>query len=149
MVRDGREERLYVQQDAVLEGSQYVWSQRYIDAMVLRDRDVNYDDGDGREERLYVQQDASFNVTGRFKTGHCGARSKPASLVMLVVPHLDDLVQHVAALRPRRSRRGGYGGSLFSTRRDCLNGFGVFRRGEPITVGGIPPALRQAQGRLF
>lgn len=54
--------------EAVLEGSQYVWSQRYIDAMVLRDRDVNYDDTDGREERLYVQQDASFNTTALVDT---------------------------------------------------------------------------------
>jgi RHS repeat-associated protein len=49
--------------EEVFLGSQYVWSERYIDAMVLRDRDANEYAEDGREERLYVQQDASFNTT--------------------------------------------------------------------------------------
>jgi RHS repeat-associated protein len=40
---------------------QYVWSPRYVDAMVLRDRDT---DGNGSlEERHYVEQDENFNVT--------------------------------------------------------------------------------------
>ena len=40
---------------------QYVWGARYIDDLVLRDRDA---DGNGSlEERLYVTQDALFNVT--------------------------------------------------------------------------------------
>jgi RHS repeat-associated protein len=50
------EERVRARQDA-----QQVWSPRYVDAMVLRDRDT---DGNGTlEQRLYVQQDANFNVT--------------------------------------------------------------------------------------
>jgi len=40
-----------------------VWSPVYVDALVLRDRDVNNDSGDGLEERLYVAQDANWNVT--------------------------------------------------------------------------------------
>jgi RHS repeat-associated protein len=39
----------------------YVWSAVYVDAMVLRDRDLS---GDGSyDERLYVQQDANYNPT--------------------------------------------------------------------------------------
>jgi hypothetical protein len=39
----------------------YVWAAVYVDAMVLRDRDVQ---GDGvYDERLYVQQDANYNPT--------------------------------------------------------------------------------------
>jgi RHS repeat-associated protein len=41
--------------------TQYVWSPRYVDAMIVRDRDT---DGNGSlEQRHYVQQDANFNVT--------------------------------------------------------------------------------------
>jgi len=40
---------------------QYVWSIRYIDAPVLRDRDTD-DDGD-LDERLYYTNDANMNVT--------------------------------------------------------------------------------------
>lgn len=50
---------------------QYVWSLRYIDAPVLRDRDADGDSetGDlgvtdsGLEERLYYATDANMNVT--------------------------------------------------------------------------------------
>jgi RHS repeat-associated protein len=39
----------------------YVWSPEYVDALVVRDRDV---DGNGSlEERLWLQQDANWNVT--------------------------------------------------------------------------------------
>lgn len=41
--------------------NQYVWSLAYIDAMVLRDRDLNADGS--LEERLYAQQDANANIT--------------------------------------------------------------------------------------
>jgi RHS repeat-associated protein len=48
------------EREGTLVRSRHVWSPVYIDAMVLRDRDVN---GDGTlEERLWVQQDANFNV---------------------------------------------------------------------------------------
>ncbi len=41
---------------------QFVWGQRYIDDLVLRDRDTG---GDGSlDERLYALQDANWNVTG-------------------------------------------------------------------------------------
>ena len=40
---------------------QFVWGQRYLDDLVLRDRDTN---GDGAlDERLYGMQDANWNVT--------------------------------------------------------------------------------------
>lgn len=40
---------------------QYVWSEVYVDALVLRDRDAA---GDPQlEERFYVLHDANFNVT--------------------------------------------------------------------------------------
>jgi RHS repeat-associated protein len=50
---------------------QYVWSQRYIDAPVLRDRDSDDDsetgdlgqEGSGLDERLYYCTDAQMNVT--------------------------------------------------------------------------------------
>jgi len=43
--------------------SQHVWSERYVNAPVLRDRDADTS-GDGTlEERLYYQSDANFNVT--------------------------------------------------------------------------------------
>jgi RHS repeat-associated protein len=41
---------------------QFVWGQRYVDDLVLRDRDTN---GDGTlDERFYALQDALFNVVG-------------------------------------------------------------------------------------
>jgi RHS repeat-associated protein len=43
--------------------AQYVWSPLYVDALVLRDRDVDGSGGNGLEERLYVQQDANWDVT--------------------------------------------------------------------------------------
>jgi hypothetical protein len=40
---------------------QFVWGSRYIDDLILRDRDTN---GDGTlDERLYPMQDANWNVT--------------------------------------------------------------------------------------
>jgi RHS repeat-associated protein len=45
--------------------SQYVWSPVYIDALVLRDRQIV---GLGNYDRLYVQQDANFNVTALLDT---------------------------------------------------------------------------------
>jgi RHS repeat-associated protein len=48
------------QEDGKLK-AEYVWSQVYVDALVLRGRDV---DKDGiLDERLYAQQDANWNVT--------------------------------------------------------------------------------------
>lgn len=41
--------------------NQYIWSLAYIDAMVVRDRDIN---GGQLRERAYVQQDPHWNVTG-------------------------------------------------------------------------------------
>jgi RHS repeat-associated protein len=41
----------------------YVWSPVYVDALVLRDRDADGNNGNGLEERLWVQQDANWNVT--------------------------------------------------------------------------------------
>jgi RHS repeat-associated protein len=41
---------------------QFVWGQRYIDDLVLRDRDTDAD-GD-LDERLFAMQDANWNVTG-------------------------------------------------------------------------------------
>src|SRR5438552_12956920 len=53
--------------------SQYVWSIAYVDAMVLRDRDVAVGGdlgktGSGLDERVYVQQDANYNVTSLVNT---------------------------------------------------------------------------------
>lgn len=46
---------------------QYVWGLRYIDDLVLRDRDT---DGDGSlEERLYAVQDANWNVVALANAG--------------------------------------------------------------------------------
>ena len=46
--------------------TQYVWSVRYIDAPVLRDRDT--DDDDDLDERLYFTNDANMNVTALVNT---------------------------------------------------------------------------------
>jgi RHS repeat-associated protein len=43
--------------------AQYVWSPVYLDALVLRDRDADGNNGNGLEERLWAQQDANWNVT--------------------------------------------------------------------------------------
>ncbi len=44
--------------------SRYIWSPRYIDALILRDRDTN---GDGDfDQRLYYLSDANMNVTALF-----------------------------------------------------------------------------------
>jgi RHS repeat-associated protein len=46
------------------DGTQYIWSPVYIDALVLRDRDTDNDgESDPLDERLWVIQDANFNVT--------------------------------------------------------------------------------------
>jgi len=42
---------------------QYVWSERYIDSPVLRDRDADGQSHNGLEERLYYTTDANMNVT--------------------------------------------------------------------------------------
>ena len=47
---------------------QYVWSQRYIDAPVLRDKNTDAD-GLCDDERLYYLGDANFNVTTLVDTG--------------------------------------------------------------------------------
>ena len=56
---------------------QYVWSRRYVDAPVLRDRDADADSetGDlgvtdsGLDQRLYYTTDANMNVTALLDTG--------------------------------------------------------------------------------
>jgi hypothetical protein len=48
--------------------AQYIWSQRYVDALVLRDRDADGNQGNGLEQRHYVQSDANFNVTALLNT---------------------------------------------------------------------------------
>ena len=47
---------------------QYVWSQRYIDAPVLRDKNTDAD-GLCDDERIYYLGDANFNVTTLVNTG--------------------------------------------------------------------------------
>ncbi|MBN2023788.1 MAG: autotransporter-associated beta strand repeat-containing protein [Pirellulales bacterium] len=42
---------------------QYVWSPRYIDALILRDRDTDAEPDGQMDERLYSLSDANFNVT--------------------------------------------------------------------------------------
>ena len=44
--------------------AQNVWSDVYVDAMVLRDRDADGSTGNGLEQRSYLLHDANFNVTG-------------------------------------------------------------------------------------
>ncbi|MBM4095058.1 MAG: hypothetical protein FJ276_37465 [Planctomycetes bacterium] len=46
---------------------QYVWSQRYIDAPVLRDKNTDTD-GLCDDERLYCLGDANFNITALIDT---------------------------------------------------------------------------------
>ena len=47
---------------------QYVWSPVYVDAIVLRDRDLDGNPANGLEERLYAQQDANYNMTALVST---------------------------------------------------------------------------------
>ena len=47
---------------------QYVWSRRYIDAPVLRDKNTDAD-GLCDDERIYYLGDANFNVTTLVNTG--------------------------------------------------------------------------------
>jgi RHS repeat-associated protein len=62
---------------AVKPEQQFVWSQRYIDAPILRDRDADADpqtgnlgaSGSGLDERLYYLTDANMNVTALVDTG--------------------------------------------------------------------------------
>ena len=55
---------------------QFVWSLRYIDSPILRDRDVVAETGDlgksgsGLDERMYYMTDANMNVTGLEFRGH-------------------------------------------------------------------------------
>lgn len=48
--------------DASAAERQFVWGLRYIDDLVVRDRDANGDES--LEERLYAMQDGNWNVTG-------------------------------------------------------------------------------------
>jgi RHS repeat-associated protein len=55
------EERLGTTPNSASANRQFVWGERYIDDLVLRDRDT---DGSGSlDERLYAMQDANWNVT--------------------------------------------------------------------------------------
>ncbi|MBN2022232.1 MAG: RHS repeat-associated core domain-containing protein [Pirellulales bacterium] len=47
--------------EVLIPNSQYVWSPRYIDALILRDRDT--DEDYEFDERLYALSDANYNVT--------------------------------------------------------------------------------------
>jgi YD repeat-containing protein len=55
---------------------QFVWSARYVDAPVLRDRSADLDNstgslgksGSGLEQRLYYATDANMNVTALINT---------------------------------------------------------------------------------
>ena len=52
--------------DSVYALYQYVWSQRYIDAPILRDENIDGDDDcteSGVDERLYYTTDAKMNST--------------------------------------------------------------------------------------
>ncbi|MBN2023790.1 MAG: RHS repeat-associated core domain-containing protein [Pirellulales bacterium] len=55
------EEHALNSDEVLILDSQYVWSPRYIDALILRDRDTNEDYQ--FDERLYALSDANFNVT--------------------------------------------------------------------------------------
>jgi RHS repeat-associated protein len=55
------EERLGTSPDSADAERQFVWGLRYIDNLVLRDRDT--DDDGSLDERLYACQDANWNVT--------------------------------------------------------------------------------------
>jgi len=77
---------------------QFVWSVRYIDAPVLRDRDADADDetgdlgasGSGLEERLYYMTDANMNVTALIQgtpgDGDLGKVVEPPSPLGFGVP---------------------------------------------------------------
>ena len=55
------EERLGTSPDSAAAERQFVWGQRYIDDLILRDRDTH---ANGTlDERLYAMQDANWNVT--------------------------------------------------------------------------------------
>jgi RHS repeat-associated protein len=56
------EERIGTSPDSAAAERQFVWGLRYVDDLVLRDRDT---DGNGTlDEQLYACQDANWNVTG-------------------------------------------------------------------------------------
>jgi RHS repeat-associated protein len=55
------EERLGTSPDSAAAERQFVWGLRYIDDLVLRDRDT--DNNGNLDERLYACQDANWNVT--------------------------------------------------------------------------------------
>jgi RHS repeat-associated protein len=61
---------------------QFVWSVRYLDALILRDENKDDDDDciDGQDERLYYLSDANFNVTAlvREVNGHWGVAERYA-----------------------------------------------------------------------
>ena len=60
------EERLGSSPDSANAERQFVWGQRYIDDLVLRDRDT--DDNGSLDERLYSQQDANWNMVALIDT---------------------------------------------------------------------------------
>jgi hypothetical protein len=64
---------------------QFVWGLRYIDDLVLRDRDTN---GDGSfNERLYALQDANWNLTGPDRRrGGCAGEVRVLGLRHAAVP---------------------------------------------------------------
>ena len=57
------EERLGSSPDSADTERKYVWGVRYIDDLVLRDRDSDLDSDNTLDERLYALQDANWNVT--------------------------------------------------------------------------------------
>ena len=69
---------------------QYVWSQRYIDAPVLRDKNTDTD-GLCDDERLYYLGDANFNVTTL--VDHGGRRA--GAVRLQPVRRADDLRRHL------------------------------------------------------
>jgi RHS repeat-associated protein len=56
------------QAETIQPKQQYVWSQRYIDALILRDENAD-EDGLCDDERLYCLNDGNFNVTTLVNTG--------------------------------------------------------------------------------
>ncbi|MDB5344807.1 MAG: repeat-associated core domain protein [Schlesneria sp.] len=60
------EERLGTSPDSADPERQYVWGRRYVDDLVLRDRDTDADSS--LDERLYALQDANWNVVALIDT---------------------------------------------------------------------------------
>ena len=66
----GIEERLGTSPDGADAERQFVWGRRYIDDLVLRDR--NMDDDGTLDERLYGLQDANWNIVALIDTSAIG-----------------------------------------------------------------------------